>query len=47
MDPPKTRKEKKKDQREKGQGKNGGLSQKHIRLSESLQEKKSKKPGVS
>mgnify|MGYP000093954286 CR=1 FL=1 len=47
MDAPKTRKEKKKDQREKGQGKNGGFTQKHVRETERLQEKKSKKPGVS
>ena len=47
MDQPKTRQEKKKDQREKGQGKNGGLNQKHVRQVEQIQEKKSKKPGVS
>ena len=32
MDEPKTRREKKKDQKEKGQGKNGKYSSKHIRL---------------
>lgn len=39
MDPPKTRKESKKDQKEKGQGKDGKYSQKHIRAIESLKEK--------
>ena len=32
MDNPKTRKEKKKDPKEKGQGKDGKYSQKHVRL---------------
>jgi hypothetical protein len=41
---PKTRKETKKDQKEKGQGKNGNYTQKHVRLVQALQEKKSKKP---
>lgn len=41
---PKTRKESKKDQKEKGQGKDGRYTQKHVRLVESLQENKSKKP---
>ena len=36
MEPPKTRKETKKDQREKGGGKNGKYSAKHIRLVEAL-----------
>lgn len=36
MDPPQTRREKKKDQREKGQGKNGKYSSKHIRQVEAL-----------
>lgn len=40
MDPPQTRREKKKDQREKGQGKNGKYSNKHIREVEKLKEKK-------
>jgi len=45
MDPPKTRKENKKDQKEKGQGKDGKYSQKHVRLVSELQEKrKLKKP---
>jgi hypothetical protein len=39
MDPPKTRKESKKDQKEKGRGKNGSYSQKHIRQREALKEK--------
>lgn len=39
MDPPKTRKETKKDQREKGQGKDGKYSQKHIRKVEALKSK--------
>jgi hypothetical protein len=39
MDPPKTRKESKKDQKEKGSGKDGKYSQKHIRLMETLREK--------
>lgn len=40
MDPPKTRKETKKDQREKGGGKDGKYSQKHIREVEKLKEKR-------
>jgi hypothetical protein len=43
MDPPQTRREKKKDQHEKATGKNGGYSSKHVRLSETLKEKRSKK----
>jgi hypothetical protein len=39
MDDPKTRRDKKKDQREKGEGKDGKYSAKHIRLMESLQAK--------
>ena len=39
MDPPKTRRESKKDQKEKGQGKNGKYSQKHVREVEKLKEK--------
>jgi hypothetical protein len=46
MDPPKTRKESKKDQKEKGQGKDGKYSQKHVRLVAELQEKRSQKPGM-
>jgi hypothetical protein len=46
MDPPKTRKESKKDQKEKGRGKNGKYSQKHARLVGELQEKKLEKPRV-
>ena len=42
MDPPQTRREKKKDQHEKAVGKNGGYSSKHVRLAEMLKEKKSK-----
>jgi hypothetical protein len=45
MDPPKTRKESKKDPKEKGKGKSI-YSQKHVRLLEELKAK-SKKPGVS
>jgi hypothetical protein len=45
MDQPKTRKESKKDQKEKGKGKSK-YSQKHVRLVQELQEK-SKKPGMS
>jgi hypothetical protein len=41
---PKTRKETKKDQKEKGQGKDGKYTQKHVRLVQALQENKSKKP---
>uniref|UniRef100_A0A6C0EU24 Uncharacterized protein n=1 Tax=viral metagenome TaxID=1070528 RepID=A0A6C0EU24_9ZZZZ len=43
MDNPQTRKEKKKDQREKAEGKNGGYSSKHVRISETLKEKRVKK----
>jgi hypothetical protein len=39
MDPPKTRREKKKDQREKGAGKDGKYSSKHVRQMEALKEK--------
>lgn len=42
MDPPQTRREKKKDQREKGSGKDGKYSQKHIRAAEALLSKKKK-----
>jgi len=41
---PKTRKETKKDQKEKGQGKDGKYTQTHVRLVQALQENKSKKP---
>ena len=41
---PRTRKETKKDQKEKGQGKDGKYTQKHVRLVQALQENKSKKP---
>lgn len=40
MDDPKTRKDKKKDQREKGGGKDGKYSTKHIRNVEMLKSKK-------
>jgi hypothetical protein len=40
MDPPKTRRETKKDQKEKGNGKDGKYSQKHIRQLEALKSKK-------
>lgn len=43
MDPPKTRRETKKDQREKGGGKDGKYSQKHIRLVETLKDKQKNK----
>jgi hypothetical protein len=43
MDPPKTRKESKKDQKEKGHGKDGKYSQKHIRTVEALKEKQKSK----
>lgn len=43
MDPPKTRKESKKDQKQKGQGKDGKYSQKHIRAVEALKEKRLQK----
>lgn len=39
MDGPKTRREKKKDQREKGGGKDGKYSSKHIRMVEQLKTK--------
>lgn len=42
MDNPKTRKESKKDQKQKGQGKDGKYSQKHIRAVEALKEKRLK-----
>lgn len=40
MDPPQTRREKKKDQRMKGEGKNGKYSSKHIRFVEKVKEQK-------
>ena len=40
MDNPKTRREKKKDQREKGGGKDGKYSAKHVRNVESIKSKK-------
>lgn len=40
MDPPQTRREKKKDQKEKGQGKHGKYSTKHVRLVEKLKDKR-------
>ena len=40
MDNPKTRKEKKKDQREKGGGKDGKYSAKHVRNVEAVKSKK-------
>ncbi len=43
MDPPKTRKESRKDQKEKGHGKDGKYSQKHIRAVEALKEKRKNK----
>jgi hypothetical protein len=46
MDEPKTRKESKKNQKEKGQGRDGKYSQKHIRFVAELAEKKSQKPGM-
>jgi hypothetical protein len=42
MDPPKTRKETKKDQKQKGQGKDGKYSQKHVRAVEELKRSKGK-----
>lgn len=39
MEPPQTRQEKKKDQKEKRQGKNGKYSSKHVRKVESLNKK--------
>ena len=41
MDNPKTRRESKKDQKEKGKGKDGKYTQKHVRVVEAL-----KKPGM-
>ena len=43
MDPPATRREKKKDQKEKGSGKDGKYSQKHIRAVQELKDKKKTK----
>lgn len=43
MDPPKTRRETKKDQREKGGGKDGKYSQRHIRSVETLKDKQKSK----
>lgn len=43
MDPPSTRREKKRDQKEKGNGKDGKYSQKHIRTVEALKEKQRNK----
>jgi hypothetical protein len=40
MDPPKTRRESKKDQKEKAQGTNGKYSSKHVRFMEAIREKK-------
>jgi hypothetical protein len=40
MDNPQTRRESKKDQREKAKGKNGGYTQKHIRIQEEIKSKK-------
>jgi len=40
MEPPQTRREKKKHPKEKGEGKNGKYSSKHIRQVEKLKEKK-------
>ena len=40
MDEPKTHKDRKKDQKEKGQGKDGKYSSKHIRLLESARTKR-------
>lgn len=42
MDGPATRREKKKDQREKGAGKDGKYSSKHVRLVETLRDKQNK-----
>ena len=39
MDDPKTRRDKKKDQREKGSGKDGKYSTKHVRMMEAVQAK--------
>jgi len=43
MDNPKTRREAKKDQKVKGQGKDGKYSQKHIRAVQELKDKKKAK----
>jgi len=43
MENPKTRRESKKDQKEKGKGKDGKYSQKHIRTVEALKEKQKTK----
>lgn len=43
MDNPKTRRESKKDQKSKGQGKDGKYSQKHIRTVQELKDKKKAK----
>jgi hypothetical protein len=43
MDNPKTRKESKKDQKEKGHGKDGKYSQKHVRAVQELKDKKKTK----
>lgn len=43
MDPPKTRRESKKDQKEKGYGKDGKYSQKHVRTVQELKDKKKTK----
>jgi hypothetical protein len=40
MDPPKTRRESKKDQKEKAKGRDGKYTQKHIRAVEVLKEKR-------
>lgn len=42
MDQPKTRRESKKDQKEKAQGTNGKYSSKHVRFVEAMYEKKGK-----
>ena len=42
MEPPKTRRESKKDQREKGAGRDGKYSAKHVRQMESLKEKRNR-----
>ena len=47
MDDPKTRKESKKNPKEKSEGKDGKYSKKHIRLADRLQEKRLQKSGVS
>jgi len=45
MDTPQTKKQSQKDAKSKRQGKNGpGFSQKHVRASETLQEKRKEKP---